>query len=386
MIPEEHLFMPRFTHLVLALSCAITCTSYAQQPAAQPPAEKAATPAPAAEATNAKAAPEAANVPMSEPVITLKGACQPKAGSTPAADCISSLTRAQFEQLTNALQPAERGPVPPEVKRRFATQYAKLLTFADAARQLGLENDPRVQQIYTFAKNQILAESLNQHYMQEFAHPSEQQIQDYYNQHLKEYREATLQRVIIPVNQGNPDKPKPTEAEQKAYAQKIRDRWAGGEDPAKLEKEAMTHSGMTTVSPDVELGKRRPGSLPVAHESVFDMKANDVSQPFSDAAAVYIYKLISIRQLPLSEVQTSISQVLQRDMFSDKIKQVETSVTPELNEAYFGPEVPPSVHRGIIQHGAPPMPAEGAAPPPPPVKPEGATGGPAAANSGASPK
>jgi hypothetical protein len=379
MIPEEHQFMPRFTHLVFALACAITCTSYAQQPAAQPSGEKAATPA---AATTTKPAPEAANVPLTEPVITLKGACQSKAGSTPSG-CVSSLTREQFEQLTNALQPADRGPVPPAIKRRFATQYAKLLTFADAARELGLENDPKVKEVYSFAMNQILAESLNQHYMQAFAHPSEQQIQDYYNQHLKDYREATLQRIIIPVNQGNADKSKPTEAEQKAYAQQLRDRWATGEDPVKLEKEAMQHSGMTSVSPDVELGKRRPGSLPETHESVFDMKANDVSQPFSDAAAIYIYRLVSVQQLPLSEVQASISQILQRQMFADKIKQVEAAVTPELNDAYFGPEEPPSVQHGVILPGGPAPSSQGSAPP---AKPEGAAGAPSAANSGASPK
>lgn len=372
--------MPRFTHWVFALACAITCTSYAQQAAAQTSGKNAATPA-AAAATTTKPAPAGANVPLTEPVITLKGACPSKGGSTPSG-CVSSLTREQFEQLTNALQPADRGPVPPAIKRRFATQYAKLLTFADAARALGLENDPKVKEVYSFAMNQILAESLNQHYMQEFAHPSEQQIQDYYNQHLRDYREATLQRIIIPVNQGNADKSKPTEAEQKAYAQKLRDRWAAGEDPAKLEKEAMQHSGMTSVSPDVDLGKRRPGSLPETHEPVFDMKANDVSQPFSDAAAIYIYKLVSVRQVPLSEVQTSISQILQRQMFADKIKQVEAAVTPELNDAYFGPEEPPSVQHGVILPG-PAQSGEGSAPPP---KPEGAAGAPSAANSGESPK
>ncbi len=383
--------MLRFMHWVLALSCAITCSSYAQQAgappastAAQPSGEKAAAPASTANATVTKGAPEAGNVPMTETVITLKGACQSKAGSTPPAGCVSSLTRAQFEKLTNALQPADRGPVPPEVKRRFATQYAKLLAFADAARELGLENDPRVQEIYGFAMNQILAESLQQHYKEEFAHPSDQQIEDYYNQHRKDYREVTLQRIIIPVNQGNPGKPKPTEDEIKVYAEKIRERWIVGEDPAKLQKEAMEHSGMSSVSPDINLGARRPGSLPEAHNGVFDMQPNQVSQAFSDAAAIYIYKVLSTRQIPLSEVKTTISQAVQQQMFSDKMKELEAAVTPELNDKYFGPEVPPSVHQGLIRPGAPPPPNHGMAPPP--AKSEGSSTAPAAASAGASPK
>ncbi len=315
---------------------------------------------------------------MNDPVLTLKGACQPKSGAPPKG-CVSSLTREQFEKLTTALQPPEKGPVPPDVKRRFATQYAKLLTFADAARELGLENDPRVQQIYGFAMNQILAESLNQHYMEEYAHPSDQQIQDYYNQNIKKYTEVTLQRIIIPINQGNADKPKPTEDEQKAYAVQIRERWVAGEDPAKLEKEAMEHSGVTTPPPDVNVGARRPGSLPVAHEAVFDLKATEISQPFSDAAAVYIYKAVSVRQVPLSEVKTTIEQTLQRQMFQDKIEQVQKAVTPELNEAYFGPETAPTVPHNIIRPGAP-MPGAGAPPPGAPGAPP-----PPPANSGASP-
>ncbi len=206
---------------------------------------------------------------MSEPVLTLKGACV----SNPPAGCVSSLTREQFEQLTNALQPADKGPVPPDVKRKFAAQYAKLLTFADAARALGLENDPKVQQIFAFARNQILAESLNQHYMEEYAHPTDQQIQEYYDQNSKKYLEATLLRIIIPKAQATADKPKPSDADEQAYAEKIRQRWIAGEDPTKLQKEAMEHSGISTPPPDVNVGARRPGSLPEAHEAVFEFEA-----------------------------------------------------------------------------------------------------------------
>ncbi len=122
--------------LALAISCAFTCTSYAQQPSstqAAPPAASAAPNQPAqpmagqqSTPAEAKPAPPARDVPMTEPVITLKGACPAKDGKVPQG-CVTSLTREQFEKLTNALQPADRGPVPPEVRRRFATQYAKLL-------------------------------------------------------------------------------------------------------------------------------------------------------------------------------------------------------------------------------------------------------------------
>ena len=282
--------MFRSTLLALAISCALTCAVNAQQPSSQPTS----TPPAAGSAPAANPAPAASNVPMNEPVLTLKGACEAKAGAPPQG-CVSSLTREQFEALTNALQPADRGPVPPDVKRKFATQYAKLLILADEARQLGLENDPKVQQIFVFAKNQILAESLNQHYMEEYAHPSDAEIEKYYKENEKKYAEVTLQRIIIPKIQASSDKPKaPDDATQKAYADKIRERWVAGEDPTKLEKEAMEHSGITTTAPDINVGARRPGSMPQAHEEIFNLKANDISVVFVDPAAYYIYKVVSV--------------------------------------------------------------------------------------------
>lgn len=369
--------MQRSTLLALVMTCALTCAGYSQQPSTQPPPAAGANSSEAA-AKPANSTPAASNVPMSEAVITLKGACESKAGSTPPAGCISSLTREQFEQLTNALQPADKGPVPPEVKRKFATQYAKLLTFADAARQLGLENDPKVQQIFAFARNQILAETLNQHYMEEYAHPTDQQIQEYYDQNAKKYQEATLLRIIIPKAQGQPDKPKPpSEADQQAYADKIRERWVAGEDPSKLEKEAMEHAGVSTPAPDVNVGARRPGSLPEAHEAVFSLKPGEVSQVFSDPAAFYFYKVISVRQVPLSEVKTTISSTLQRQLYNEKLQQLQSSVTPVLNDAYFGPETTPTMPTNMIRPGGPPR---GNGPPPGPGAP------PAQPNSGAPPK
>ena len=373
--------------LVFGLSCAMACTSYGQQPSststppATPPAAAKTSASPPA-AADAKT-PPASNVPMSEPVITLKGACPAKDGSTPQG-CTKALTREQFEKLTDALQPAEKGPVPPEMRRRFATEYAKLLVMADAAREMGLENDPKVKEIYTVVRNQVLAQALNQHLMEEYAHPSDQQIQEYYDKNQKKYHEATLQRIIIPIAQNNPEKPAKSPEEQKAFAEKIRSRWVAGEDPAKLEKESMESAGMTSSTPDINVGARRPGSLPDAHEAIFDMKQGEISQVFSDPSAFYIYKIVSERQVPLSEVKTNIEQTLQRQEYNDKIEQIKSSVTAELNDTYFGPEPPPSAAPG--RPGMPGRPSPGG-PPPGAAAPPAATPPPAPAqNAGSSPK
>ena len=302
---------------------------------------------------------------MDAEVITLKGVCKPAAGSTtPPPGCVSSLTRAQFEKMTKALTPPDKPPMPPDVVRNFATQYAKLLVFADTARELGLENDPRTQEIFQFARNQILTEALNQHIVQEYSHLSDQQIEDYYKQNPKKFMEANLVRIIVPKTQPTAEKPKPDEAAEKAYADKIRERWVAGEDPAKLQKEAMEHAGISTSPPDVNVGARRAGTLPEAHEPVFDMKAGEISPVYADPASFYIYKVVSIRELPLADVKADIQRTLQRQLINDRIQQIQSSTSTVLNEAYFGPEVSTKPQTTIIRpKGAEAPPNQGSTPP-----------------------
>ena len=60
--------------------------------------------------------------------------------------------------------------------------------------------------------------------------------------------------------------------------------------------------------------------------------------PITDAAASYIYKMVSVRQIPLADVKNSITKDIHNQELRDKIMQISESMTPELNEAYFGPE------------------------------------------------
>ena len=330
--------------VVFALMCALTCTGLAQPQSSQP-----STPPPAAGAAPA-ANPSA--VAPDQAVITLKGACEAKPGNpAPAATCVSAVTKAQFEKLVTALKP----DITSDEKRNLAQNYGKLLVFTDVARALGLENDPKVQQVMSFYTDQILAQAVNQHYAQEYAHPTDQQIEDYYKQNSGKYSEATLQRVIIPRSTGGTDKPKPSEAEEKAYADQIRQKWVAGGDPAKLQAEAMEHAGIKAPAPDVNLGAKHPGSLPAQHESAFGLKPDEVSQLFSDPSAFYLYKMVSVKETPLTEVKESIAKTLTQQLVREKMESIANSVTPALNDTYFGPPPavgPPQPHS--MQHGAPP--------------------------------
>jgi len=89
-------------------------------------------------------------------------------------------------------------------------------------------------------------------------------------------------------------------------------------------------------TPDVNMGARGPGSLPVNQDSVFQLKAGEVSQVYNDAAASYIYKTVTVREIPLSEVKDSIVKTLQQQLLQDKLEEIGKSATPVMDEAYFG--------------------------------------------------
>jgi len=299
-------------------------------------------------------------VPMDQAVITLKDGCKPIGNLTPAKDCISEVTKAQFEKLATALQPGMNW----DSKRAFAGNYGKLLIYADAARALNLENTLDVQQILQFVTNQVLAEALKRHYTEEYAHPSDQQIEEYYKQNNAKYKEAELQRIIVPHQPGTPEKPAPSDADQTAAAEKIRQQWIAGGDPSKLQQSAYELAGVTgNGSPEITLGKRQAGSLPPNQEAVFQLKAGEVSQVFSDPAAYYIYKVVSVREIPVSEVRESIIRTLQQRQIQDKMDEIGRSATPVLNETYFGPTQVPG---GAMPSGRPgPAGAPQASNPPP---------------------
>ncbi len=328
---------------VVALSCALATVGVAQT---NPGAPLGHVPKPG-QTTELPAS--AASVGPNDSVITLEGAC--KSGEK---DCVSSISREQFEKMAEAVKPG----MTTEMKRSFAAQYAKILAFSDQARALNLEDTERFQEIMKFVKSQILVEALNEYYSNQYSHPTDQQIDDYYKQNGRKFLEANLIRVIIPSQPAAASIKKPAADEQKAYVDKIRQQWVGGADPATLQKEAFTRMGLTSSVPDINLKDHTIGMIPPDQQGVFDLKPGEISQPFTDAGASFIYKMVSEQEKPLSSVKGEIAKTLHDQQMRDKIQELTESVKPKLNDAYFGEEKKFEPAQGPASHGENP----GAAP------------------------
>jgi len=319
----------------------------------EPPAPG--SPAQAAASAKAKA------VPATAPVIVLNGFCEAPAASAakPAAvtpqNCKKVITKAEFEKIMDAVVPKSRrteAELNPQVKQAIARQYTDILVLANEAKKRGVQRNPNTQELMRLSQLQVLAQGLLQQ-MNEKAQPSPAEIEKHYNENKVAFEEAILRRLFIPKQtstsaqstttsgEAKPAQQPPatsvSEAAQKTFADKVRERAAAGEDFDKLQKEAFDFAKNTQTPPSTQLGPRRRGSLPPDHDAaVFALKGGEVSQLFDTASGWYLYKVESKRQVPLNEVREEIVRRLQPEKFSDARTAISNSVKPDLNPDYFG--------------------------------------------------
>ena len=364
--------------LVAAMAWGQAATPKSAAPAQSPAGQNSAAKSPAEGAAQEA---EASKVPPDAPVITIKGVCDQSASKTPALECRTVITRAQFEQVVEAVQPN----MPARVRRQFATRYANALAMSKKAEEMGLDKGPSYEEHMKLARIQVLATEFNKAMQEKAADISDKEIEDYYNNNKDKFEQIEANRIYIPKAQQPPaeeekdkdkklseeEQKKRTEASEKTMkdeADKLRARAAAGEDFSKLQAEAYQVAGLKSAAPNTSMGKMRRNMLPPAQQSVMEMKPGEISPVISDQSGYFIYKLISKDTVPVDQAREEIKGTLRSERLQEEMKSVQESATPELDEAYFGPEAPrgPAPPRGPLPPGAP-----GATPPAKPGGPPG---------------
>jgi len=282
-------------------------------------------------ASAAKVAPESA-------VITVNCLC-PKSSSASSADvqqtCVTEVSRKDFEKLVDAILSSQS-----QAKvRQLAKSYPDLLALSRAAESRGLEKNDGVQQRLAFARLQILSQAILRQIDEESAKFQETEIEAYYKQHPERYATATLDRIYVPLHKNQETD---SEAAMKDLAEKLRNKAATGGDFFSLQKEAFSSAGITDVPPNPSLGQLRRNDLPPGHLSVFDLKAGEVSQVFTDGTGHYIYKVESRQVQPFEKVQDNIRRTLKLERREKAVQAIEHGVITTLNPDYFGPDDSPS--------------------------------------------
>jgi hypothetical protein len=344
-------------------------------PGTPPPAQPG--PVPGMGAPQAAAPDTSASVPATAAVLTVKGVCAPrpkpaasvtgatakttttaKTAAASAGECKTVITKEEFERLLKGVSPNPS----PQVKKQLESVLPRFIAMSSQAQKEGLDKTPEFQEMMKFAKMQILSQELTRKIQQQAAEVPDTEVEDYYKSHPEAFEQFTLERLFVPRTKQiqsdtkdadaneklTDDQKKAKEAEDKAkqdeaeqamtkMADDLRTRAAAGEDFQTLQKEAFTAAGMKIESPTVKLPSVRRTGLPVAHAGVFDLKPGDVSQVINDSGGHYIYKLESKTEIPLEQAKQEIHNTLVNQHMREMMDKVNSSFTPDPNEAYFGP-------------------------------------------------
>jgi len=345
----------------------LVCVLMATMAAAQ------ANPAPAAPPTPQAPAPAPQpEVKPTDTVITITGFCpKPAAAKTAAgaaakapavktsdANCKTTISRAQFEKLANALAPS----LTPQFKRQLANILPRLMVMSAKAESEGLDKTPQFAETVKFARMQILSNEMQKRVQEDSAKVSDAEIKAYYDKNTNLFQQYSIDRIFVPRakqeaeeadNEADGDKDaKLTEEQQKAkqaeaeakrksdedamtkLAESLKERAAKGEDFAKLQKEAYDAAGMKIENITVNLPHMRRNGLPAAHAAVFDQKPGEVSM-VTDGGGHYIYRVNSVEQIPLDTAKDEIHNTLQNQNLKAAMDKLNSSFKSDLNDNYF---------------------------------------------------
>jgi hypothetical protein len=338
--------------VVCLLLASLAWGQAASKPAAAPGAPSK---APASSSSAAPAANAPADVAPDAAVITLPGVCDnPPADQSKAADCKTVVTRAEFEQLLEAINQAH---MPPPVRRQLANQYAMLVVMANEAHKMGVDKGPKFEQQLRIQRMQAMATQLRQALQEKAGEVPDKDIEDYYHKNAPSYEQASLQRIFIPRSRQldtSKDKEKPTEAEtkkrqeegdaaMKTEAEALQKRAAAGEDFNKLQEEAFTFAGLKAKAPQTNMANLRRVGLPPDQAAVFDLKTGEVSQLIADPSGYFIYKMGEKQTISLESAKEEIHNTLRTQRLQESMQSIQQSAKPALNDAYFAaPEAAPA--------------------------------------------
>lgn len=268
------------------------------------------------------------SLPPSAPVITVAGVC---ADGTSSSNCSATVTRKEFEELVEMLQPEMASTQ----RQSLAVLYSQLLVFANAAQREGLDKTPEGEEALHFARLQALSQVLTRKLQAEVSKVSADDVQKFYREHPKDFEEGTLERLYVPRSAQAAEKPV-KEEDVRAEMAKLRVRAVQGENFGALQEQAYADLGLTGKAPATQLQKVRREGLSSSLAAVFDQQFGVVSEPVSEASGLYIFRLISKRELSPQEATPEITRTLQTQRLQQALQQITASAKATFDSGYFG--------------------------------------------------
>ncbi len=286
------------------------------------------------------------------PVITLKGICQPSHAGPASGNCTTVVTRAEFEKIVAAIQPAMPWPE----QQKFATNYGRLVALSQKAHEMGLDQGQEFEEHMEIARLSIISEALSQAWRNQ-VQIADKDIENYYHANLAKYQQAELQRMYIPRLQQFPrSKQKLTDAEaqarkqqseqtMKTEAEKLHARAVAGENFNKLQDEAFELAGIHAGPSNTNLGKTQRDALSPSEEFVMDLKPGEVSRVIEELSGFVVYRVDAKSTDSLDQVRDEIRNALIAQRVQEQVEGLLQSANPAFDQRYFGPPDPPARSR-----------------------------------------
>ena len=252
-----------------------------------------------------------------------------------ASTCTKNVSKQDFDALVRAIDPNMTA----DGRQALAAEYARLVIMAAEARRRGLDQLPEMRTLLDFSALQLLGSRLVRDINGSALAVSSEEIEKYFHDHERDYREVVLSRIFIPAAVKRQAK----NGKAAGRAEQARTRAMGGEDFALLQRE------IKEASPNIRLGPMPCRSLPEAHRQVCDLKPKEISSILADNTGYSIYRLESSRRRELNDVRDEIRSTLERQRVQDAIQKVRTPVSLDLDEQYFGKLPKPDLasHHGM---------------------------------------
>jgi hypothetical protein len=260
-----------------------------------------------------------------------------------ASNCKTVITQAQFQRIIDAVEPN----LPARGRREFAERYADALVMANKAEQMGLDKRAIYEEQMKLARVQILSQDLKKLIQERAAQISDSDIEDYYRNNITRFEKAEVDRVFVPKIRSTPisSDAKLSDADQQRYsgeseqamkneATTLYSRAVAGEGFTELQADAYRVAGIKTAMPVTSMLIRRV-SLPPSQVSIMNLKSGDISSVLADPNGYVIYRIKAKYVLSLDQVREEIKEILRSQRLKDKMRDIEDSATPSLDESYF---------------------------------------------------
>jgi len=278
----------------------------------------------------------AATVAPGDTVLTIRGICSLSEKPSPARadDCAVTMKRQQFEDLLGIVVPGQSAAA---AKHSLAKTYTDLLAFESAAKRSGIDTSPQFLEAMEWLRLRTLADLYRRSLERESSTVSDEEIDQYYREHISQFEETKLRRIVFPRNNFAVADKQEFEKKTLQIAADIRERAARGEDLDQLQREAYKALDFDGVPPASEVGnRRRSGLSPEVVDDVFSLRPGGITKVERETYSFVIYKVEQKWTQPKQQVKEEIAREIARQMLETALKSVTGSVHAELNEKYFG--------------------------------------------------